>query len=257
MASHKIHTPDYTYYLETRKIWGKQAWKLFNKGVHVATLNESITLGGFLSYSVEFTDGSEGFSCIAPSIEKAVSYTVKHHGEPLRHEMVYALEGMSSASDERLSEDTEPYAMEAEGELQIWPIPDLADWPDSVLADNLAIYKAEVPDSYIEYRIAELTGEMERREALRNDDSEWSPASSDGTLSTSNTDGVVCPPLTIQFGEVGGLRLGYALEVESVLTAIADALAGIGQMRLAEHTRKLWVSGMAPINERMANNGEN
>jgi hypothetical protein len=143
-------------------------------------------------------------------------------------------------------------------EPEIWPIPDLADWPDSVLAENLAIYKAEPPDAYMEYRINELEAEIERREAIsrramQEPSGALQPESGDDTLSVLEELG--CPPLTIQFGEVGGLRLDTAPEVGSVLAAISVALEDDGHRELAEHVRKLWTTGIAPILESKKTNG--
>lgn len=156
-----------------------------------------------------------------------------------------------SGDDSELGENGLPriYSEPDSQEPSPEPIPDLWLWPGSVIAENLAIYKAENPDPYIDYRIAELEAEIERRAAL----TELPTDGTDGTLSVLS--GVGCPPLTVQFGEVGGLRLDTASEVGAVMAAIGTALDELGHTELAEHTRKLWLTGIAPLVEAKKTNG--
>jgi hypothetical protein len=78
-------------------------------------------------------------------------------------------------------------------------------------------------------------------------------AGTDGTLSALGESN--CPPLTIQFGEVGGIRFDTAREVDKVLRAVRLALLGLGHVEQAEYIRKLYETGMAPIRERNQING--
>lgn len=168
-------------------------------------------------------------------------------------------EDTETPDDSELGENGLPriYSEPDSQEPDIIPIPDLRDWPDSVLTENLAIYKAEAPDRYIEARIAELEAEIERRRPYRvaryGEPSDLPADCVDGTLSVLS--GVGCPPLTIQFGEVGGLRLDTAIEVGAVMAAIGNALDELGHRELAEHIRKLWLTGIAPLVEAKNSNG--
>lgn len=239
MAKFEVQTPGYTYYFETQKVRGKQLWALLQRGVHVADISESVKGKGYLQYQFKFIDGGSNLTVTHDSVEKAIRFMANHHGERLR-------------GGERIYADAEGFPPD----IYI-PIPDLAIWDDSVLAENLAIYKAEPPDAYIDRRIAELTEEIERRaneraQAERPADGLRTVAP-DGTLSRLGE--LSTPPLTIQFGEIGGLRLETVKSVSAVLGATAQALENLGYRLMAEQVRKMLETGIAPIRERAIANG--
>ena len=244
MAKFEVKTPGYTYYFEARKIRGKQAWELIQGGIRVANISESVHSGLYLHYRFEFTDGSKPFNIQHDSVVKAIRHLAKHHGERLRSKALYAEPSTNDITSEPNPDET------------IWPIPDLASWTLPILRQNLEIYKGETPDAYTEYRIAELTAEIERREARVAELTEvlqLPPNLRNGTIGRMGAFG--CPPLIVQFGEVGGLRLETIEPVTTVMAAIITALEEAGFTDIAEHGRKLYLSGMTPILERVQNNG--
>ena len=132
-------------------------------------------------------------------------------------------------------------------DADIQPIPDLADWPMEALRENLAIYQAEPEDDWQRYRVNELSAEIKRREAIVNEINERLELlrrETNGTLSTDYPS--VCPTLTIQFGDIGGITLAEWPLVEGVLVAIENLLAQNGHTDLASHARNLLDTGLAP-----------